>query len=468
MIVVVGLSHRTAPINVRELIALPRDVVPTVLSEIVARSDVGEAMLVSTCNRVEVVAAGKHGFDDADLERVAAQVKQALVQRAPGLQGNLYEHLGGEGVRHLFRVASSLDSLVLGEPQILGQVKDAFETARQVGTVGSALNRAVPRAIRTAKRVRSQTAIGMGQVSVPSVSVDLAKQIFGDLEGRTVMLIGSGEMAETVARLLGGCGARIVIVGRNKLRVAELTRSVGGEGRQWGDLKATLVEADVVLTSTSAPTYVVDYDLVKSVRKQRRGRSLFFIDLAVPRDVDPRVESLANTFLYNIDDFSKVVAGTLSSRQHEAERAEQIVLEETQGYQRWREVAQMTPTIVALRERFRRILVAELERSLKGRLKHLGPEEHQALDKMCEAALNKMLHHPTARLRETAAEYGVESHPVEQLVAAIDELFALEGEHPELHAAPDAAASGEPAERAEPEPEVELSGTHVATGTRGR
>jgi len=464
MIVVVGLSHRTAPISVRELIALPRDVVPTVLSEIVARPDVGEAMLVSTCNRVEVVAAGRSGID-ADLGRVATQVREALVQRAPGLSENLYEHLGGEGVRHLFRVASSLDSLVLGEPQILGQVKDAFEVARRVGTVGSALNRAVPRAIRAAKRVRSQTAIGMGQVSVPSVSVDLAKQIFGDLKGRTVMLIGSGEMAETVARLLGGGGARIVIVGRNKLRVAELTRSVGGEGRHWGDLKATLVEADVVITSTSAPTYVVDYDIVKSVRKQRRGRSLFFIDLAVPRDVDPRVESLESTFLYNIDDFSNVVSSTLSSRKHEAERAEQIVLEEAQGYQRWREVAQMTPTIVALRERFRRILAAELERSLKGRLKHLGEEEHLALNKMCEAALNKMLHHPTTRLRESAAEYGVESHPVEQLVAAIDELFDLQGEHPELHAAPEPADA---ADNGEPDEKHESFEDHAATGTRGR
>lgn len=465
MIVVVGLSHRTAPINVRELIALPRDVVPTVLSEITARPDVGEAMLVSTCNRVEIVAAGNHGLD-SNLGHVADQVTEAIVDRAPGLKGNLYSHVGGEGIRHLFRVASSLDSLVLGEPQILGQVKDAFETARKAGTVGSALNRAVPRAIRAAKRVRSQTAIGVGQVSVPSVSVDLAKQIFGDLKGRTVMLIGSGEMAETVARLLGGGGARIVIVGRNQLRVAELTRSVGGEGRKWGDLKATLVEADVVITSTSAPTYVVERDLVKSIRKQRRGRSLFFIDLAVPRDVDPGVGSLESTFLYNIDDFSQVVASTLSSRQHEAERAEQIVIEETKGYERWREVAQMTPTIVALRERFRRILEAELDRSLRGRLKHLGPEEHEALEKMCEAALNKMLHQPTTCLREAAAENGVESHTVELLVSAIDELFALEGEHPELPHPSEAGA--EARDQGESGAEDERSGTHAATGTRGR
>lgn len=444
MIVVVGLSHRTAPIAVRELIAIPKDIVPSVLAELVSRPAIGEAMLVSTCNRVEVVAAGRDAT--SDLGEVAGQVEQALVERAPDVAGKLYAHAGGAGVRHLFRVASSLDSLVLGEPQILGQVKDAFEAARTAGTLGPRLYRAVPRAIRAAKRVRSTTTIGTGLVSVPSVAVDLARQIFGKLSGRNVMLIGSGEMAETVARLLAGAGARLYVVGRNELRVAELARVVGGEPRRWTDLKATLVEADVVITSTSAPTYVVDHEHVASVRKQRRGRSLFFIDLAVPRDVDPRVESLDNVFLYNVDDFSRVVSETLQSRMREAERAEEIVAHEAHGYERWEEAAQVTPTIVALRSRLGDVMRAELEHSFRTKLKHLGNGEREALGRMVEAALNKMLHAPTTRLRQMAVERSDDGLAVEQVVSALGELFALDEAHEDGEREPDDAEEELPAQ----------------------
>lgn len=425
MIVVVGLSHRSAPIEVRELLAIPRDVAQGLLKDLTRRDAVGEAMLISTCNRVEVVAAGRDA-PHADLEQVATQVSLALMERAPGVAGNLYSHLGAEGVRHLFRVASSLDSLVLGEPQILGQVKDAFERARAAGTVGSVLYRTVPRAIRTAKRVRSETTIGTGQVSVPTVAQDLARQIFGELKGRSAMLVGSGEMAETVARLFASAGARLTVVGRNELRVAELVRTVGGEGRGWNDLAASLVEADVVITSTSAPSTVIDLEHVKRVRRRRRGRSLFFIDLAVPRDVDPRVEGVDGVFLYNIDDLSRVVAESLSSRRREADRAEQIVLLEARGYERWRDAEQVTPTILALRAHFAHALHHELERSLHGKLKHLGADERAALDKMCEAALNKMLHAPSTHLRHVAAERGLDGASAEQLVAALSELFGLD------------------------------------------
>ncbi|MEB2312173.1 MAG: glutamyl-tRNA reductase [Sorangiineae bacterium] len=437
----VGLSHRTASISVRELIAIPKDIAPRVLAELVARPSVREAMLVSTCNRVEVVAAGERA--DAELGEVARDVTRALVERAPGLGEHLYVHEGAAGVRHLFRVASSLDSLVLGEPQILGQVKDAFEAARAAGTLGPRLHRVVSRAIRAAKRVRSTTMIGSGLVSVPSVAVDLARQIFGDLRGRSVVLIGSGEMAETAARLLAGAGARLSVVGRNELRVAELARLVAGEPRPWSDLRAALVEADVVITSTSAPAYVVELELVSSLRKQRRGRSLFFIDLAVPRDVDPAVDGLDNVFLYNVDDLSRVVADSVSSRAREAERAEAIVAEETAGYERWEEAAQVTPTVVALRSRLRRVLYAELDHSLRTKLKHLGAGERDALRRMLDAALNKMLHGPTARLRELAVEHGEEGPSVDQMTSMLGELFALDD--PSLEAEPRSVPSdGEP------------------------
>lgn len=425
MISVVGLSHRTAPISVREKIALPRDRIAPLLQRAVERSAVGEAMLISTCNRVELVTAGRAGAA-ADLELVARESLQVLTEYAPAVADHLYVHVGGAAVRHLFRVACSLDSLVLGEPQILGQVKAAFELARGAGTVGGCLHRTVPRAIRAAKRVRTETSIGTGQVSVPSVAVDLSRQIFGELSRRTVVLIGSGEMAETVAKLLEHGGARLLVVGRNDQRVAELARAVRGEPRSWDRLGEALTQADVVITSTSAPHYVVDHELVAGQRRKRRGRSLFFIDLAVPRDVDPRVERVEGVFLYNIDDFSRVVAESHASRQREADRAEAIVEQDASGYERWLEATRVDPTLIALRNRMRAMLLTELDKSLRTRLKHLGHEERLALDRMLEAALNKMLHAPSTRLREVAGDRDFESYRAEQLASALVELFALD------------------------------------------
>ncbi len=423
MIVVVGLSHHTAPIGVREAIALPADAVPVLLRELCETSVVGEALIVSTCNRVELVAAGK--AIDADLTRVADACVAALCQRAPKIREHLYRHTGGGAVRHLFRVAASLDSLVLGEPQILGQLKQAYDVAREERALGPILNRTVPRAIRVAKRVRTETSIGSGQVSVPSVAVDLARQIFGEFSGRFVMLVGSGEMAETAAKQLRGAGARVVVVGRNLERAAEVARAVDGEGRPWTELGATLVEADVVITSTSAKGYVIDYETVAAARKKRRGQSQFLIDLAVPRDIDPRVEKLDGVYLYNVDDLTAQVKESLSARSREAERAEAIVVNEALGYDRWADAEQATPTIVALRGRIRAALEVELSRSLKGRLKHLNEEDRGALLKMVEASVNRVLHGPTLRLRQAASARAAEALSLDQLAAAVGELFEL-------------------------------------------
>jgi glutamyl-tRNA reductase len=436
LIAVVGLSHKTAPIAVREKLAISREQIPGLLAEVAARASVGEAMLISTCNRAELVVAARQG-SEAELSSVAREAAEALALRAPDVGRHLYSHVGASGVRHLFRVAASLDSLVLGEPQILGQVKDAFQVARGAGTIGPILHRAVPRALRAAKRVRTETTIGAGQVSVPSVAVDLSRQIFGDLSRHSVVLIGSGEMAETVAKLLKNAGSRLLVVGRNQARVAELAASVGGEPRGWQDLALALIEADVVITSTSSRDYVVGYDHVHGHRRKRRGRSLFFIDLAVPRDVDPKVERIEGVFLYNIDDFSRVVADSRSTREREAERAEQIVEAEAAGYDRWADAARVTPTLVALRNRMRRALSAELDKSLRTKLKHLGSDERAALDLMKEAALNKMLHLPTTRMRELAAERLEESWRAEELASALVELFALGSEPGDDEAADD-------------------------------
>jgi glutamyl-tRNA reductase len=426
VIVVVGLSHRTAPIDVRERLALPAEAISEFLSELVAEQAVAEALLLSTCNRVEVVAAGPDGAA-SPLEPIAGAARKLLSARAPGVSNHLYAHAGAEGVKHLFRVAASLDSLVLGEPQILGQLKDAFELAKSAGSVGPVLHRVLPRALRTAKRVRSETTIGTGQVSVPTVAVELARQIFSDLKGRSAALIGSGAMAENVALLLNNLGAKLEVVGRSPERTQRLAREVGGTARSFDELDAVLVRADVVISSTSAPGFVVNRDGVVRARRLRKGRSLFFIDLAVPRDIDPLIGEIEGMFVYNIDDFERLVAESLSGRQREAQRAEQIVHEQVLGWERWNEAAQATPTIVALRARLRAVLVNEVDRSLRSRLKHLGAAERDALTAMVEAALNKMLHTATVRLRDAAVERsGLEADRLERLVQSLSELFALD------------------------------------------
>jgi glutamyl-tRNA reductase len=426
LIVVVGLSHRSAPIEVRERLAVSHAAAPDLLRELVNHPAIAEALLLSTCNRVEVVAAGP-AVGGSDLAQVAHAALQFLEARALGVSRHVYRHLGVDAVRHLFRVAASLDSLVLGEPQVLGQLKCAFDVARSAHTLGPRLNRVIPRAIRAAKRVRTETSIGAGQVSVPSVAVDLARQIFGELRGQTALLIGSGEMAETVARLLAHDHARLLVAARDRDRARELATRVGGEASALRQLEALLLDADVVITSTSASRAVVTYEQVVATHRARRGRSLFFIDLAVPRDVDPRVGELDRVFVYNIDDFSRVVAQSFSSRQQEAQHAERIVAEEAEGCDRWLDATeQVTPAIVALRSHFEAVLREQLERSLRGRLKHLGAQERAALGKMCEAAVKKLLHTPTVRLRQVASDQSDGGFVTEQLLAALEELFELE------------------------------------------
>jgi glutamyl-tRNA reductase len=451
MITVVGLSHKSAPIEVRERLSIQKQRIPEFLSELVAGGIAAEALLVSTCNRVELVAAAAPG---GDLERVREACAIALDREASGIAPHLYAHTGAPAVRHLFRVASSLDSLVLGEPQILGQVKEGFELARAAGTLGPTLHRTVPRALRAAKRVRSETAIGSGQVSVPSVAVDLTLRIFGDLRGKRALLIGSGEMAETVARLLRVQGARIFVIGRTPERVEELAHLVGGEPRRWEELPGALGEADVIVSSTSAPGLVVEREMVAASHRVRRGREQFYVDLAVPRDIDPRADEIDGVFIYNVDDLSQVVAQTLTARSREAEAAERIVEDETRGFERWFEAQQATPAIVLLRARLRSALAAELSRTLRGRLKHLTPDDRAAIAKMLEAAENRLLHRPTMRLRRAASERDDEPG-LPLLVTALEQLFGLDedGELPYEDAMRDAEADRE---RDELETDAEL------------
>ena len=422
MIVVVGLSHKNAPIEVRERLAVSKGNVPEVIGRLLAQPAIGEAVVLSTCNRVEIYAAAKRrGATDAELvETMRATLGVLASLGGDSVRSYLKHETGKPAVQHLFRVAASLDSLVIGEPQILGQLKDAIEVARATKSLGATLGNAMHRAVRVGKRVRSETAIGEGQVSVASIAVDLARQIFGELTQHVTVLVGAGEMAEQAAKLLVRAGSKLVIVNRSQERREALAREVGGEPRPWTDLERSLIDADIVISSTSSPGYVITPDTLKGVRRARKGRSLFLIDIAVPRDVDPAVNKLENVYLYDVDDLSQIVSKSLEGRAAEATRAASIADEEARGFEAWTAEQALTPAIVALRERTQRVLRAELDRSLHGKLRHLGQAEREALAVMLEAATNKLLHAPVARLRELAADPRAEDY-----VDALHDLFEL-------------------------------------------
>jgi glutamyl-tRNA reductase len=422
VITVVGLSHKNAPIEVREKLAVSKANVPEVLGKLLAQPAIGEAMVLSTCNRVEVYVAAPHrGASDEELQEAGRAVMSVLSSLGgDSVRRYLLQEQGKGAVLHLFRVAASLDSLVVGEPQILGQLKDAIEVARDAKALGATLGNALHRAVRVGKRVRTETAIGEGQVSVSSVAVDMARQIFGELDRHTTALIGAGEMAEQAAKLLVKAGSRLLIVNRSPERAEALARDVGGEPRPWSDLTNAITEADIVISSTSSPGYVITPDTLKGVRRARKGRSLFLIDIAVPRDVDPAVNKLDNTYLYDVDDLSQIVAESLEGRAAEAARAGAIAEEEAKSFEAWTQEQALTPAIVALRNRTRAVLGAELERSLHGKLRHLGAAEREALAVMLDAATNKLLHAPTAHLRDLASDPRADDY-----VEALTHLFDL-------------------------------------------
>jgi glutamyl-tRNA reductase len=434
MICVVGLSHRTAPVDVREKFAMSADVLPLVLARLASRAELKEVMFLSTCNRVEVFASAK-GPEHVDAAVKA--VREVMCDHA-GVEGDallsyFYDRKGTEAMRHVFRVAASLDSMVLGEPQILGQVKDAFDAATAAGTLGHYLGRCIHRAFTVAKRVRTETQIGAGSVSISSVAADLARDIFGDLADHTVLLLGAGEMAEAAAKSLGKGARHIRVCNRSFERGAALANTIGGDAVQWDALGDELGRADVVVASTASPTYVITKDLVKRAMRQRKGKSLFFIDIAVPRNVEPTVHGLDNVYVYNVDDLEKQVADAMKSRRGEAEAAEKIVAHELAEFEAWARGQSVAPTIVKLRARTRGVLMAELERSLAGKLRHLPEPERAALRQMMESATNKLLHAPTKQLRD--ASTSIDGIDVVQAVTRLFELPEDPGNHGESEGA---------------------------------
>jgi glutamyl-tRNA reductase len=425
VIVVVGLSHRTAPVAIREKLAVAPSDLPATLNALRQTLDAAEIVLLSTCNRVEWFAVPRQVTNESALS-LCNQLIAHIESMVPEARSHLYVHEDLTSIEHLFRVAASLDSLVIGEPQILGQMKDAFATARTAKTLGPWLHRAFEHAFRVAKRVRTETALGTGQVSVPTVAVDLAKEIFGEIEGRKVTLVGTGEMASSVAILLGRAGARVSVIGRTLEHTQVLAHKIGAKPQQWDELAALLGDSDIVISSTSARDYVITLEHLKETRRKRQGRSLFLVDLAVPRDVDPRVADLDGVFLYNIDDLSQVANVALADRAHEAEMASAIVVNETQAYQQRVHAERITPTVVELRERFRAVLESEFEHGLHNLHPALNETQQKAMRRIIAAGIEKLLHGPTEHLRLWAKDSEFGEWHTDLLLMAVRSLFNLE------------------------------------------
>ena len=423
--VVVGLSHRTAPVEVRERLAVAPDRLEQELREIAASGRLDEALLISTCNRVELYATSANPIAAS---RVA---KDALARRLPEATGVdvLYQERGVDVVRHIFRVASSLDSLVVGEPQILGQVKEAFDAAKGAGTMGTLLGRCFTQAFATAKRVRSETGIAEGTVSISSIASELAKKIFGNLEGRRTLLLGAGEMGEAAARSLRQTGTNLHVMNRSEDRARALAEACGGRAVPYERLTMEVADADVVIASTASPKFILTPELMKSVIRTRRRRPLFVIDIAVPRDVDPRVGNMDNVFVYDVDDLQQVAEENLAARTREVELAERIVEEEVDAFSRWRRSLELAPTIVALRKQFGQIADEELKRALP-RLEGLSESDHAVLEAMGRSMVNKLLHQPMTQLKAGAGE---PDGPF--LIDAVRRLFAIPADEP-AHAEP--------------------------------
>ncbi|HYL79713.1 MAG TPA: glutamyl-tRNA reductase, partial [Candidatus Acidoferrum sp.] len=400
-ILVLGLSHKSAPIEIRERLFVPERDLPKPLEMLGEASEISERILVTTCNRVEVYAV-----TEGPVERAAAAITDCLARYhsldQSSFRDTLYTYAAGEAVRHVFRVASSLDSMVVGEPQILGQVKGAYAAARAQGAAGVILTNLLEQAFHVAKRVRTETAIASSAVSISSAAVELARKIFGDLAGRTVLILGAGEMAELALRHLLDDGVRSVLVAnRTHDRAVALAQQFQGRAVTYESFPQEMVAADIVISSTAAPHLILKKEDVQAIILQRRHRPIFLIDIANPRDIDPACNDIDNVYLYNIDDLQAGVAANLKERQREAERAEVIIEREVEVYLNWLRQQDVVPTIVSLRSRVEQIRSAELSKAL-GRMGDLTPEQREVVAAMSTAVVNKILHQPMTELRRRA------------------------------------------------------------------
>jgi glutamyl-tRNA reductase len=422
-LLLVGASHRTAPIELRERLDFSSRGLDSAVRALAARQSASEAVVVSTCNRAELyVACDEPAHAVEDLLDFLSEFHHLPHEQ---IRPHLYSHLDHDVARHLFRVSSGLDSMIVGEPQILGQIKEAYSVAASVQTAGPLLNKLFHWAFGVGKRVRSQTALAEGAVSVSFAAVSLAKKIFGELSGRRVLVVGAGEMGKlTVIHLQAQGVATVVITSRTLAHAEQLAQDVGGSVAAWDTMPHALADFDIVITGTGSPTPILSNAQVKAAMPPSRTRPLFLIDIAVPRDVDPRAGEIEQVFLYNIDDLQAIVRENLQKRGAEVGRAEQIIEEEVRRFVSWQRSREAVPTIVALRQHFEAIRKSELER-LESKLGSLPPEARGRVDEITRLIVEKLLLHPTEQLKtvddvELVSQYG----------EALTRLFGLEGRPP--------------------------------------
>jgi glutamyl-tRNA reductase len=399
----IGVNHKSAPLEVRERLAIPESRLPDTCRELAAHPGVEEGMIISTCNRVEMITHTTNG--SADLRGF---LHAHFHLTAEELDGHLYEFREKEAVRHLFRVASSLDSMVVGEAQILGRVKEAYATARAAGSVRGQLDQLFTRAFAVAKRVRSETAVGSSSVSIASVAVELAKKIFGTLQGKNVFIVGAGKMSELAARHLmaHGC-ASIFVANRTYDRAIGLAEKFNGQAIKFDDLYESCDRADIVITSTGAPHAIFRREHGEQFLARRKNRPMFFIDIAVPRDVSPEMAKLDGVFVYDIDDLQQAVSSHVADRSKEAELAEAIILTEVDNFKARFEARLQTrdvvPTIVSLQDHLETIRQAEIDR-VRSRMGPLTPDQEMAVEALTRGIINKVMHTPITTLKTAARE----------------------------------------------------------------
>ncbi|MBT9330156.1 glutamyl-tRNA reductase [Paracidobacterium acidisoli] len=424
-ILLTGLNHKTAPVELRERLAISPESLPEATRALLAHPGVDEALILSTCNRVELLISwsgsgsesGSQSGSEPESGSARESAAEPILERfltghfsvdSGSLTPHLYHHRDRQAVEHLFRVASSLDSMVVGEAQILGQVRYAYSVSRESGAIGShrggPLDKLLQATLSTAKRVRTETAIGASSVSIASVAVDLARRIFGSLDGRRILLVGAGKMSELAARHLMHHGARhLVVVNRTFERAVRLAERFQGKAHPWDDLQTIAPEADILIASTGSATPIIATRHASSFLHRRRNRPMLFIDIGVPRDIDPAINQLDNVFLYDIDDLQSVAASNLSHRNDEAERAEAIIVEEARRFEQRARTIDLAPAIVDLQTAIEDLRQAELRRS-RSRLQSLTPEQHSAVEALTRGLMNKFLHLPLTALKAAARE----------------------------------------------------------------
>lgn len=414
-----GLNHKTAPVEVRERFAISADRLPHSLQALTSHEGVDEAFIISTCNRVELLARSSQQHVD-----LKPFVEKHFNVSTRNVAEHTYEYRDEAALRHLFEVASSLDSLVVGEPQILGQVKEAYAAARSLGCVHSHLDLALTRAFAVAKRVRTETHIGSSAVSIASVAVDLAKKIFGSLEKKWVYIVGAGKMAELAARHLSAQGVTdFYVSNRTDSRASDLVQKFGGTAIPFARMFDHISDADIVITSTGSQEPIFRREHAEQFARRRRNKPMFFIDIAVPRDVDAAVNSVDGMFVYSVDDLQSVVETNRGDREREAAKAREIIDTEVKRFYERMHSLSVVPTIVSLQEQMETIRQAEIEK-VRGRLGHLNPEQELAIEAMTKGILNKVLHAPITELK-SAAQKGNSAPEFTTLLDAVRKIFNL-------------------------------------------